>query len=155
MFISPFGTGFRPLGLVGGAAFRFHQSSTQLGAHNWPDILWVTVFVLFFLFFFPVVLNLSEPSGKSPPHPRRQWIPCRGWMDQRSKVVHWKKACSWKWNWHDLLSGQTGGCMGKGISPSAQTSGDLMVFSHFSAAGNGVHCWGLLGTPFLNSWLLV
>ncbi|NXB51810.1 LRWD1 protein, partial [Leucopsar rothschildi] len=36
---------------------------------------------------------------------------------------------------------QTSGCMGKGVSPSAQASGDLKGFSHSSAVGNGVLCW--------------
>ena len=51
-----------------------------------------------------------------------------------------------------MLSGQTDGCVGKGVSPAAQTSGDLKGFSHFSVAGNGVRCWGLLGTSFLKSF---
>lgn len=38
-FTSLLGPGFQPLGLAGRATFRFQQSSTDLGAHDWPDIL--------------------------------------------------------------------------------------------------------------------
>lgn len=83
MFTSLLGPGFQPLGLVGRATFRFQQSSTDLRAHDWPDILWVIVLFCFVCF-------KSLRGVREAPPPRRQWIPCKGWMDQRSEVVHWK-----------------------------------------------------------------
>lgn len=73
-------------------------------------------------------------------------------MDQRSEVVHCKPVLR---NGTGKPCSQLRGCMGKGVSPSAQASGDLKGFPHFSAVGNGVLCWGLLGTSLLNSSLLL